>query len=272
MRDAWRGPAVELVVEPTARHTAENAARTLPLLLERDVGRRRRRLRAAAPRPHAPALRPPLPRRGRRGRVPRRATRAERSARSRGSSRRCRSCRLQLRAARAELARRLDDERTPSSSSPPGTRRRTCRRCSTGCASGCRTADVLVVDDGSTDRTAEVAREHGAEVLSLGSNQGLRIGIAAGYRWALEHGYAFCGRVDADGQHPADGARAAARARAARTSATSRSAPASSPGTATRRTATGRARRGASARDCCDARSASCCGGRSATRRAASTP
>ena len=63
--------------------------------------------------------------------------------------------------------------------------------------------DVLVVDDGSTDRTAEVAREHGAEVLSLGSNQGLRIGIAAGYRWALEHGYAFCGRVDADGQHPA---------------------------------------------------------------------
>jgi glycosyltransferase involved in cell wall biosynthesis len=63
-------------------------------------------------------------------------------------------------------------------------------------------ADVLVVDDGSTDRTAEVAREHGAEVLSLGSNQGLRIGIATGYRWALERGYAFCGRVDADGQHP----------------------------------------------------------------------
>jgi glycosyltransferase involved in cell wall biosynthesis len=64
-------------------------------------------------------------------------------------------------------------------------------------------ADVLVVDDGSTDRTAEVAREHGAEVLSLGTNQGLRVGIAAGYRWALEHGYSFCGCVDADGQHPA---------------------------------------------------------------------
>jgi glycosyltransferase involved in cell wall biosynthesis len=63
-------------------------------------------------------------------------------------------------------------------------------------------ADLLVVDDGSTDRTADVAREHGAVVLSLGTNQGLRIGIAAGYRWALEHGYAFCGRVDADGQHP----------------------------------------------------------------------
>jgi glycosyltransferase involved in cell wall biosynthesis len=61
--------------------------------------------------------------------------------------------------------------------------------------------DVLVVDDGSTDATADVAREHGAEVLSLGSNKGLPVGIATGYRWALDHGYAFCGRVDADGQH-----------------------------------------------------------------------
>ena len=65
-------------------------------------------------------------------------------------------------------------------------------------------ADVLVVDDGSTDRTADVAREHGAEVNSLGANQGLRYGIAAGYRWALDHDYAYCGRVDADGQHPAE--------------------------------------------------------------------
>jgi hypothetical protein len=63
-------------------------------------------------------------------------------------------------------------------------------------------ADVLVVDDGSTDRTAEVARARGAQVLSLGTNRGLAVGIAAGYSWALEHGYAFCGRVDADGQHP----------------------------------------------------------------------
>jgi glycosyltransferase involved in cell wall biosynthesis len=63
-------------------------------------------------------------------------------------------------------------------------------------------ADVLVVDDGSTDRTAEIARGRGAEVLSLGTNRGLPVGIAAGYRWALDHGYAYCGRVDADGQHP----------------------------------------------------------------------
>jgi glycosyltransferase involved in cell wall biosynthesis len=64
--------------------------------------------------------------------------------------------------------------------------------------------DVLVVDDGSTDGTAQVAREHGAEVLSLGANLGLRYGIAAGYAWARDHGYAYCGRVDADGQHPAE--------------------------------------------------------------------
>jgi glycosyltransferase involved in cell wall biosynthesis len=64
-------------------------------------------------------------------------------------------------------------------------------------------ADVVVIDDGSTDRTAEVATEHGAQVHSLGSNQGLRFGIAAGYRYALDHGYSYCGRVDADGQHPA---------------------------------------------------------------------
>ncbi|MFN8221927.1 MAG: glycosyltransferase family 2 protein [Gaiellales bacterium] len=63
-------------------------------------------------------------------------------------------------------------------------------------------ATVLVVDDGSTDRTAEVASGRGAEVLSFGENRGLQEGIAAGYRYALEHGFAFCGRVDADGQHP----------------------------------------------------------------------
>jgi glycosyltransferase involved in cell wall biosynthesis len=63
--------------------------------------------------------------------------------------------------------------------------------------------DVLVVDDGSTDSTAEVARDLGATVLSFGENRGLKAGIAAGYRHALEQGYRFCGRLDADGQHPA---------------------------------------------------------------------
>jgi glycosyltransferase involved in cell wall biosynthesis len=64
-------------------------------------------------------------------------------------------------------------------------------------------ADVLVVDDGSTDLTAAVAREAGVEVVSFGENRGLRAGIAAGYQFALDQAYDYCGRVDADGQHPA---------------------------------------------------------------------
>jgi len=63
-------------------------------------------------------------------------------------------------------------------------------------------ADLLVVDDGSTDGTAEVARAAGAEVVSFSQNRGLPAGIAAGYAYAREHGYDLCGRVDADGQHP----------------------------------------------------------------------
>ncbi len=65
-------------------------------------------------------------------------------------------------------------------------------------------SDVLVVDDGSTDGTAAIARAHDAEVLSFGENRGLRQGIAAGYAYAETHGYDFVGRVDADGQHPVD--------------------------------------------------------------------
>jgi glycosyltransferase involved in cell wall biosynthesis len=63
--------------------------------------------------------------------------------------------------------------------------------------------DVLVVDDGSTDETAAVARAGGAEVVSFGKNRGLRAAIAAGYDYALTNGYRRCGRLDADGQHPA---------------------------------------------------------------------
>jgi glycosyltransferase involved in cell wall biosynthesis len=69
---------------------------------------------------------------------------------------------------------------------------------------GLPACEVLVVDDGSTDGTADVARDHGADVLSFGENRGLREGIAAGYAYAHDKGYEFVGRVDADGQHPVD--------------------------------------------------------------------
>jgi len=62
--------------------------------------------------------------------------------------------------------------------------------------------DVLVVDDGSTDGTAALARERGAEVLTFPENRGLPIAVAAGYEYAARKHYGYCGRVDADGQHP----------------------------------------------------------------------
>ena len=66
---------------------------------------------------------------------------------------------------------------------------------------GIDVVEWLIIDDGSRDRTVQVAREHGAEVLSFETNRGLPAVIAAGYRYAADNGYAFCGRVDADGQH-----------------------------------------------------------------------
>ena len=62
--------------------------------------------------------------------------------------------------------------------------------------------DVLVVDDGSVDSTAERAREAGAIVAVLPFNQGLGAALQTGYLYALRNGYDFCAHLDADGQHP----------------------------------------------------------------------
>jgi len=64
-------------------------------------------------------------------------------------------------------------------------------------------ADILVVDDGSTDRTSERARAAGVLVATLPFNQGLGAALQTGYLWALRQGYDFCAHLDADGQHPA---------------------------------------------------------------------
>ena len=64
-------------------------------------------------------------------------------------------------------------------------------------------ADVLVVDDGSTDQTATHARAAGARVASLPFNQGLGAALQTGYLYALREGYDCCAHLDADGQHPA---------------------------------------------------------------------
>lgn len=60
---------------------------------------------------------------------------------------------------------------------------------------------VLVVDDGSTDRTSAIARENGAEVLCQDPNRGKGAALITGFRYALEHGYDAVVTLDADGQH-----------------------------------------------------------------------
>jgi len=61
--------------------------------------------------------------------------------------------------------------------------------------------DLLVVDDGSRDRTAQVAAENGALVCRLPYNLGVGGAMRAGYRFAIRHGYDVAVQIDADGQH-----------------------------------------------------------------------
>jgi hypothetical protein len=61
--------------------------------------------------------------------------------------------------------------------------------------------DVIVVDDGSTDDTAQRARAAGAEVIKLPFNLGIGGAVQTGFVYALEHGYDYMAQVDGDGQH-----------------------------------------------------------------------
>lgn len=61
--------------------------------------------------------------------------------------------------------------------------------------------DVVVVDDGSRDNTAEVARTAGATVLQLPFNMGVGGAMRTGFKYAKLHGYTQVIQVDADGQH-----------------------------------------------------------------------
>ncbi len=60
---------------------------------------------------------------------------------------------------------------------------------------------VLVVDDGSADDTAAIARGAGAEVLEQRPNAGKGAALRAGFRWALDAGFEGVVTLDGDGQH-----------------------------------------------------------------------
>jgi glycosyltransferase involved in cell wall biosynthesis len=61
--------------------------------------------------------------------------------------------------------------------------------------------DVVVVSDGSTDRTADVAAARGAHVIRLPFNLGIGGAVQTGFRHAWEEGYELAVRLDGDGQH-----------------------------------------------------------------------
>ena len=63
--------------------------------------------------------------------------------------------------------------------------------------------DVLVIDDGSTDATADRARAAGAIVISHPFNLGIGGAVQSGYVYAAERDYAVAVQVDGDGQHDA---------------------------------------------------------------------
>lgn len=69
------------------------------------------------------------------------------------------------------------------------------------------TADILVVDDGSSDQTAAVAKSNDVPVLSLPFNVGVGGALRVGFLYAWRHSYSQVLQIDADGQHKASEAK-----------------------------------------------------------------
>lgn len=65
-------------------------------------------------------------------------------------------------------------------------------------------ADLVVVDDGSEDATAQEAEACGARVIRLPINVGYGAAIQTGFKYGVRFGYTTIACIDADGQHRAD--------------------------------------------------------------------
>ena len=61
--------------------------------------------------------------------------------------------------------------------------------------------DIVVVDDGSVDRTATIAERYGVLVLRLPFNLGIGGAVQTGYQYARDNGFELAVQVDGDGQH-----------------------------------------------------------------------
>jgi glycosyltransferase involved in cell wall biosynthesis len=59
----------------------------------------------------------------------------------------------------------------------------------------------LVVDDGSSDRTATIASQAGASVIKMPFNGGVGAALRCGFKWAVDNGFERVVQCDADGQH-----------------------------------------------------------------------
>lgn len=66
---------------------------------------------------------------------------------------------------------------------------------------------IIVIDDGSTDATAAIARSTGCELVSHAKNRGKGAALLSGLTAARARGHEVALSVDADGQHPAEAAR-----------------------------------------------------------------
>lgn len=63
-------------------------------------------------------------------------------------------------------------------------------------------ADILVVNDGSTDETGNIAREEGVLILDHPYNMGIGATVQTGFLYALTNDYEIAVQIDGDGQHP----------------------------------------------------------------------